>query len=222
VAAATAMTDCCGYPDWSSAKSWRRRLRLRGRRRRRRCRHRCIYLLLLSSMYLSHCIVCSMILQRSLRGAEIQSRDDGRKQEMEQEDARFFQWGIERRLQRSELEMTTRRRRSRKMLVFFFSEGRGIECRFACSQLSRQRRSFGDSVPHRYLLNGLAGRNRSQPNPCSPSCTVSSGLVSWVNWVVTNPCTGLTTIMREIKDEHSLWCLAGAIKVQGLGLVGVL
>jgi hypothetical protein len=34
-----------------------------------------------------------MILQRSLRGVEIQSRDDGRKQEMEQEHAHFFQWG---------------------------------------------------------------------------------------------------------------------------------
>jgi hypothetical protein len=44
----------------------------------------------------------------------------------------FFSGGIERRLQRSELEATTRRRRRRKMLVFF-SEGRGIERRFAYS-----------------------------------------------------------------------------------------
>jgi hypothetical protein len=45
------------------------------------------------------------------------------------------------------------------------------------------------------LLNGLAGRNRSQSKlkPCSPSCTVSSctvssELVSWVTWVVTHVC----------------------------------
>jgi hypothetical protein len=78
-AAAPATTDCCGYPDRSSAKSWRWRLRLHGCRRRQRYRHRCIYLLLLSSMYLSHWIVCWMILRRSLRGAEIQTRDDGRR-----------------------------------------------------------------------------------------------------------------------------------------------
>jgi hypothetical protein len=28
--------------------------------------------------------------------------------------------------------------------------------------------------------------------------------------------------MREIKEEHNLWCLAGAKKLQGLGLVGVM
>ena len=47
-------------------------------------------------------------------------------------------------------------------------------------------------------------------------------------WKQRNACVfeGMTpsvaSIMREIKDEHNLWCLAGAKRLQGLGLAGAL
>ena len=47
-------------------------------------------------------------------------------------------------------------------------------------------------------------------------------------WKHRNACVfeGMTpsvaSIMREIKDEHNLWCLAGAKNLQGLRLAGAL
>jgi hypothetical protein len=83
----------------------------------------------------------------------------------------FFSGGIERRLQRSELETTTRRRRRRKMLVFFQRGPRdraqvcllvtrtaaAILWRFSASSLSVRSEII-------FVEHGLAGRNRSQPN----------------------------------------------------------
>jgi hypothetical protein len=31
----------------------------------------------------------------------------------------------------------------------------------------------------------------------------------------------VTSIMRDLKDEHNLWCVAGARKLQGLRLAAV-
>ena len=47
-------------------------------------------------------------------------------------------------------------------------------------------------------------------------------------WKHRNACVfegmapSVASIMREIKDEHNLWCLAGAKRLQGLGLAGAL
>ena len=53
-------------------------------------------------------------------------------------------------------------------------------------------------------------------------------LGAWLIWKHRNACVfeGVTpsviSIMRDLRDEHSLWCLAGANKLQGLGLAGVI
>jgi hypothetical protein len=53
-------------------------------------------------------------------------------------------------------------------------------------------------------------------------------LGAWVLWKHRNACVfdgvapSVITIMRILKEEHTLWCLAGARKLQGLGLVGVM
>ena len=53
-------------------------------------------------------------------------------------------------------------------------------------------------------------------------------LGAWMIWKHQNACVfegvapSVNTIMRELKDELSLWCLAGAKKLLGLGLVAVL
>lgn len=53
-------------------------------------------------------------------------------------------------------------------------------------------------------------------------------LGAWMIWKHRNACVfegvapSVNTIMRELKDELSLWCLAGAKKLLGLGLVAVL
>jgi hypothetical protein len=51
-------------------------------------------------------------------------------------------------------------------------------------------------------------------------------LGAWVLWKHRNGCVfdgvapSVITIMRILKEEHTLWCLAGARKLQGLGLIG--
>ena len=51
-------------------------------------------------------------------------------------------------------------------------------------------------------------------------------LGAWIIWKHRNACVfkgvapSVTSIIREFKDEHSLWCLAGAKKLQGLELGG--
>ena len=53
-------------------------------------------------------------------------------------------------------------------------------------------------------------------------------LGAWLIWKHRIACVfeGVTpsviSIMRDLRDEHSLWCLAGANKLQGLGLAGVI
>ena len=53
-------------------------------------------------------------------------------------------------------------------------------------------------------------------------------LGAWMIWKHRNACVfeGVTPsinfITRDLKDEQSLWCLAGARKLQGLGLAGVI
>ncbi|KAL6626203.1 hypothetical protein ACP70R_029929 [Stipagrostis hirtigluma subsp. patula] len=50
-------------------------------------------------------------------------------------------------------------------------------------------------------------------------------LGSWIIWKHRNACVfegaspSVTTILSELKDEHSLWCMAGAKKLRGLDLV---
>jgi hypothetical protein len=52
-------------------------------------------------------------------------------------------------------------------------------------------------------------------------------LGAWVLWKHRNACVfdgvspSLITLMRILKEVHTLWCLAGARKLQGLSLVGV-
>jgi hypothetical protein len=49
-----------------------------------------------------------------------------------------------------------------------------------------------------------------------------------MKWKHRNACVfdsvapSVNSIMRELKDECSLWCLAGSRKLQGLELAGVL
>ncbi|CAO2186422.1 unnamed protein product [Urochloa humidicola] len=51
-------------------------------------------------------------------------------------------------------------------------------------------------------------------------------LGAWMIWKHRNACVfegvapSVATILKELKDEHSLWCLAGAKKLHGLGLAG--
>jgi hypothetical protein len=53
-------------------------------------------------------------------------------------------------------------------------------------------------------------------------------LGAWMLWKHRNTCLfyymapSINSILRALKDEHSLWCLAGARKFQGIGLAGVL
>ena len=53
-------------------------------------------------------------------------------------------------------------------------------------------------------------------------------LGAWMIWKHRNACVfegiapSVNSIMRELKDEHSLWCLAGAKKLHGLGLAAVI
>jgi hypothetical protein len=53
-------------------------------------------------------------------------------------------------------------------------------------------------------------------------------LGAWMIWKHRNACVfdgvapSLISTLRDIKDEHSLWCLAGAKKLEGLGLGGVI
>ena len=50
-------------------------------------------------------------------------------------------------------------------------------------------------------------------------------LGAWVIWKHRNACVfegaspSVNSILRELNDEHSLWCFAGAKKLQNLGLV---
>jgi hypothetical protein len=50
-------------------------------------------------------------------------------------------------------------------------------------------------------------------------------LGAWIIWKHRNTCVfegaspSINMIWSEPKDEHSLWCLAGTKKLQGLGLV---
>ena len=49
-------------------------------------------------------------------------------------------------------------------------------------------------------------------------------LGAWIIWKHRNACVFegvsplVNTILCELKDEHDLWCMAGAKKLQGLGL----
>jgi len=49
-------------------------------------------------------------------------------------------------------------------------------------------------------------------------------LGTWIIWKHRNACVFeeasplVNTILCELKDEHGLWCMAGAKKLQGLGL----
>ena len=49
-------------------------------------------------------------------------------------------------------------------------------------------------------------------------------LGAWIIWKHRNACVFegasplVNTNWNELKDEHSLWCMAGAKKLQGLGL----
>ncbi|GJN04629.1 hypothetical protein PR202_ga22193 [Eleusine coracana subsp. coracana] len=51
-------------------------------------------------------------------------------------------------------------------------------------------------------------------------------LVAWIIWKHRNKCVfehlspSVTSILRELKDEHSLWCMARAKKLENLGLAG--
>jgi len=53
-------------------------------------------------------------------------------------------------------------------------------------------------------------------------------LGAWLLWNHKNACVfegvtpSVSAIMCAFKDEHSLWCLAGAKKLQGLGLANVI
>jgi hypothetical protein len=53
-------------------------------------------------------------------------------------------------------------------------------------------------------------------------------LGAWMIWKHKNACVlegiapSVNTIMRDLKDEHNLWCLAGPKKLDGLGLAGVI
>jgi hypothetical protein len=44
-------------------------------------------------------------------------------------------------------------------------------------------------------------------------------LGAWTIWKHRNACVfeGANIILCELKDEHTLWCMAGAKKLQGLG-----
>jgi hypothetical protein len=52
-------------------------------------------------------------------------------------------------------------------------------------------------------------------------------LGAWMIWkhrnayVFEGAALSVTSIMRDLKDEHNLWCVAGARKLQGLGLAAV-
>ena len=49
-------------------------------------------------------------------------------------------------------------------------------------------------------------------------------LGAWIIWKHRNACVfesaspSVNTIWSELKDKHSLWCMASAKKLQGLGL----
>ncbi|GJN00252.1 hypothetical protein PR202_ga17669 [Eleusine coracana subsp. coracana] len=49
-------------------------------------------------------------------------------------------------------------------------------------------------------------------------------LGAWILWKHRNPCVfdnvspSITAALRMFKDEHHLWCLAGARRMQALGL----
>jgi hypothetical protein len=49
-------------------------------------------------------------------------------------------------------------------------------------------------------------------------------LDTWIIWKHRNACVfegaspSVNTILSDLKDEHSLWCMAGAKNLQGLGL----
>jgi hypothetical protein len=51
-------------------------------------------------------------------------------------------------------------------------------------------------------------------------------LGAWMIWKHRNACVfegvapSVNSIMRDLKDEHNLWCLAGAKKLQGLDRPG--
>lgn len=51
-------------------------------------------------------------------------------------------------------------------------------------------------------------------------------LTAWSIWIHRNACVfegvapSVSSIMRKIKDEHGLWCTAGAKRLEGLGLGG--
>ena len=53
-------------------------------------------------------------------------------------------------------------------------------------------------------------------------------LGAWMIWKHRNACVfegmapSVDSIMRDLKDEHSLWYLVGAKKLQDLGLTGVI
>jgi hypothetical protein len=53
----------------------------------------------------------------------------------------------------------------------------------------------------------------------------SFGLTIWKHrnaCVFEGVAPSINFILSDIKDEHSLWCLAGAKKLEGLGLGGVI
>ncbi|GJN31823.1 hypothetical protein PR202_gb20270 [Eleusine coracana subsp. coracana] len=51
-------------------------------------------------------------------------------------------------------------------------------------------------------------------------------LTAWSIWKHRNTCVfygaapSVSAIMQEIKDEHGLWCMVEAKKLEGLGLAG--
>jgi hypothetical protein len=53
-------------------------------------------------------------------------------------------------------------------------------------------------------------------------------LGAWVIWKHRNACVfegaspSVNSILHELNDEHSLWCFAGAKKLQNLGLSGTI
>ena len=91
--------------------------------------------------------------------------------------------------------------------------------------------NLGDSIP-RQRERSFAEWWRKVLKKVKKECKkgVNSLIIlgAWTIWKHRNACVfeGIAplvdSIMQDLKDEHNLWCLAGAKKLQGLGLTGVI
>jgi hypothetical protein len=90
--------------------------------------------------------------------------------------------------------------------------------------------NLGDCIPSQEERNfvGLAKSNKNVKKEFKKGVSSLIILVAWMIWKHRNSCVfeGLSPlvniIMRNLMDEHNLWCLAGAKKLDGLGLAAML